>query len=151
MGKTKQDAEDLFLEKWNDFGWPNSGIVRQYRFHPVRRWTFDFAFPSKRVAIEVDGRGRHQTVVGVRRDCEKSNEAALMGWCVLRIPTSDLRGKDRYGEPLVEKFIELVNCILTLRDDYDTYGMDQKVEGLPAMPPSQECKSPRPLQRKDPR
>src|SRR5690606_39740371 len=37
--------------------------VREYRFHPERRWRFDFAWPDLRVAAEVEGGihigGRH--------------------------------------------------------------------------------------------
>ena len=29
-------------------------VVAEYRFHPGRDWRFDFAIPSRRVAIEVD-------------------------------------------------------------------------------------------------
>jgi very-short-patch-repair endonuclease len=64
-------------------------FVREYRFHPDRLWRFDFAFPGQRVAVEIDGRGRHQTVDGVRKDCEKLNEAARLGWRVLRFPATD--------------------------------------------------------------
>lgn len=64
-------------------------FVRELRFHDERRWRFDFAFPEQRVAVEIDGRGRHQTVDGVRKDCEKMNEAARLGWRVLRFPATD--------------------------------------------------------------
>lgn len=29
-------------------------VVAEYRFHPSRDWRFDFAIPSRRVAIEVE-------------------------------------------------------------------------------------------------
>jgi len=65
------------------------GPVPEYRFHPVRRWRFDFAWPSSSrggVAVEVDGGqwraggGRHNT----DPDREKLNTAAALGWRVLR-------------------------------------------------------------------
>lgn len=68
---------------------PGWDLTREFRFHPERRWRFDVAFPSQRLAIEVDGRGRHQTVAGVRADCEKHNEAVRLGWRVLRFPATD--------------------------------------------------------------
>lgn len=114
---TKLTAEETFLEKWNEFGYPNSDIVRELHFHPTRRWRFDFAFPSRKVAIEVSGRGRHQTVVGVRNDSEKNNAAVRLGWVVLYIPTSDIRGRNKFGESLLELFIELVCEILDQRVD----------------------------------
>jgi very-short-patch-repair endonuclease len=61
--------------------------TREYRFHPRRRWRFDFAWPRYKVAVEVDGgiysRGRHVRGSGFERDAEKRNAAVLAGWRVL--------------------------------------------------------------------
>jgi very-short-patch-repair endonuclease len=61
----------------------------EVRFHPVRRWRFDFAWPELMLALEIDGgiyvRGRHVTPVGFRKDCEKLNTALTLGWRVLRV------------------------------------------------------------------
>ena len=67
--------------------------VAEYRFHPVRRWRFDFAYPSQKLAIEVEGgtwtNGRHSRAKGFESDCEKYNTAQMMGWTVLRF-TGDM-------------------------------------------------------------
>jgi len=67
------------------------GFEREYRFHPVRRWRFDFANPEIKLALEVEGatwaQGRHTRGSGFEKDCEKYNTAALMGWRVLRFPS----------------------------------------------------------------
>ena len=64
----------------------------EYRFHPVRLWRFDFALPDYKTAIEIEGatwtQGRHTRGKGYQNDCEKYNAATLMGWKVLRYPTS---------------------------------------------------------------
>jgi len=61
--------------------------AREYRFHPRRRWRFDFAWPLYKVAVEVDGgiycRSRHVRGTGFERDAEKRNAAVLAGWRVL--------------------------------------------------------------------
>lgn len=61
--------------------------AREFRFHPKRRWRFDFAWPLYRAAVEVDGgiysRGRHVRGSGFERDAEKRNAAVLAGWRVL--------------------------------------------------------------------
>ena len=61
--------------------------AREYRFHPKRRWRFDFAWPLYKVAVEIDGgiysRGRHVRGSGFERDAEKGNTAVLAGWRVL--------------------------------------------------------------------
>lgn len=60
----------------------------EHRFHPVRRWRFDFAWPGVMLALEIEGgtwsAGRHVRGRGFEEDCEKHNEAALCGWRVLR-------------------------------------------------------------------
>lgn len=66
----------------------------EYRFHDKRRWRFDFAIPSKMIAVEVEGgvyqQGRHTRGTGFRADTEKYNTATVMGWRVLRFATQDL-------------------------------------------------------------
>jgi very-short-patch-repair endonuclease len=87
--KPTTDAAKYFERAWNLDPLPGSDMTREYRFHPTRKWRFDVAFPSVKLAIEIDGRGYHQTIVGVRADHEKQNAAVLMGWRVMRFPACD--------------------------------------------------------------
>ena len=68
--------------------------VREYRFDMARRWRFDYAIPSHRVALEVEGgawtQGRHTRPQGFLNDMEKYNAAALQGWRVLRTTPAQL-------------------------------------------------------------
>lgn len=69
--------------------------VREHRFHPTRRWRFDFAFPDQMLAVEIEGgvyiNGRHNRGSGFIADMEKYNEAALLGWKVLRFDGGSVR------------------------------------------------------------
>lgn len=69
-------------------------LVEEHQFHPSRTWRFDFAIPSRKVAIEVEGGvwngGRHFRPEGYLRDMEKYNEAAAAGWLVIRTVPVDL-------------------------------------------------------------
>ncbi len=69
--------------------------VREFRFHPERRWKFDFAWPARKLAVECEGGifsgGRHTRGAGYAADLVKYNEAALAGWCVLRFSTDQIR------------------------------------------------------------
>jgi hypothetical protein len=53
-----------------------------------RKWRLDWAWPDRRVAIEIDGggyvQGRHHRAAGFSEDCVKLNTAAIEGWIVLR-------------------------------------------------------------------
>jgi len=66
---------------------------REHVFAKPRRWRFDFAWPDRKLAAEVEGgtwvRGRHSRGAGMRKDADKYNQAAIMGWYVLKL-TSDM-------------------------------------------------------------
>lgn len=78
-------------------------VEKEYRFHPERKWRFDYAIPAIRLAIEVEGGvwtgGRHTSSKGFLGDMEKYNEAALLGWCLIRTTPDQL---------LTRKTIELI-------------------------------------------
>lgn len=66
-------------------------FVTEYRFDnrdKPRNWRFDFAWPDRRVAVEVEGgvwsNGRHTRGQGFISDTEKYNAAVMQGWRVLR-------------------------------------------------------------------
>lgn len=78
-------------ERLDSGRYPIFTLEREYRFHPSRRWRFDFAIPEHMVAIEIEGgtwaRGRHTRGDGYEKDCEKYNTAAFLGWRVFRFTT----------------------------------------------------------------
>lgn len=63
-------------------------IVPEYKFHPTRKWRFDYAIPAERIAIEIEGgiwlQGRHNRPLTMIKDFEKYNEAAKLGWRLLK-------------------------------------------------------------------
>lgn len=83
------------------------GCVRQYAFHPVRKWLIDFAWPFYRtpdfaticLALEINGgtylqgarRGAHSRGSRQRKDYEKWSELSLMGWTLILVDTVDVR------------------------------------------------------------
>lgn len=70
---------------------------KEFKFHPVRKWRFDYAFPEHKIALEVEGGvwtgGRHTSPKGFLGDIEKYNTATLMGWRVFRTTPDDLYKK----------------------------------------------------------
>jgi len=67
----------------------------EFRFHPTRRWRFDFAWPEDMLAVEINGavytHGRHTRGKGAEGDYEKLNEAILLGWSVLQFSTGQVK------------------------------------------------------------
>ncbi len=71
--------------------------VKEFKFHPVRKWRFDYAVPEHKIALEVEGGvwtgGRHTSPKGFLGDIEKYNTATLMGWRVFRTTPDELYRK----------------------------------------------------------
>lgn len=65
------------------------GFVREYRFHPKRKWRADFKLLYGPILIECEGstwaNGRHNRGSGFEADTEKYNTAATLGYAVLRV------------------------------------------------------------------
>ena len=99
---SKSAAEQAFEASWKAVEPNGADTTREHRFHPTRQWRFDFAWPSQKLAVEIDGRGRHQTVVGVRADCEKMNEAIRLGWRVLRFPATDYKKAGEWAATVID-------------------------------------------------
>lgn len=63
-------------------------FVEELRFHDQRKFRFDWAIPSLKIAIEYEGtvseKSRHTTIKGYSNDTTKYNLATINGWRVLR-------------------------------------------------------------------
>lgn len=70
----------------------------EFPFHASRKWRFDFVIgqggTDQTVALEVEGGvftgGRHTRGSGFVKDLEKYNEAAALGWRIIRCQPKDL-------------------------------------------------------------
>ncbi|WP_257993592.1 DUF559 domain-containing protein [Cupriavidus pauculus] len=86
-------GEEIFANQVKSSGL--TGQEREYRFDPIRMWRFDFAWPARRLAVEVEGGtwtgGRHTRGSGYQADLEKYNAAAAQGWTVLRFTTDQVK------------------------------------------------------------
>lgn len=88
-----------------------SGLVREFRFHPKRKWLIDFAYPDKKIGIEVHGGiwngkfGGHTSGSGRMRDMEKMNEASLLGWRIIEVASNHI--KNGQAIEWLKKLIEI--------------------------------------------
>lgn len=79
-----------------------NGYEREHRAFDERRWRLDFAWPDRKIGVEIQGgtrgfyqmqkdkagiprrvrvpAGRHQTPDGFEKDCEKHNAHTQAGW-----------------------------------------------------------------------
>jgi hypothetical protein len=98
---TKQDQLLLIMKEV--FG-PGE-VETEWRFHATRRWRFDFAVPSRRIAVEYQGHGKmaggsghvggHASVTGLSGDAEKFNAAEILGWRLILFTALHFQEKDR--------------------------------------------------------
>lgn len=74
----------------------------EHKFHPTRKWKFDFAFVHHKIAVEIEGGvwtgGRHTRGSGFVKDMEKYNAATELGWRILRYTPSDLGKSATYDQ-----------------------------------------------------
>jgi very-short-patch-repair endonuclease len=89
----RANAADGLVTQIKQLGWREP--VREHRFHHVRMWRFDLAWPDYHLAVEVDGGGfvggRHGRGMGIEKDCEKLAHAVIDGWRVMRVTPTQIR------------------------------------------------------------
>jgi len=95
-----QQARSLFLAACKAQGLPEP--VPEWKFHPHRNWRFDWAIPCRKVALEIEGgvfmkEGGHRGMSRFLRDMEKYNEAALLGWVVIRVTTDQVKSGEVFA------------------------------------------------------
>ncbi len=94
MAKSELEAEFEFHLKALKIKQPE----REYTFARPRRWRFDFCWVDEKIAAEVEGGiwtgGRHVTGKGFQLDCEKYNQAQLLGFQVYRFTPSHIARGD---------------------------------------------------------
>jgi len=76
-------------------------VVKEYKFHPTRRWRADYAILEHKIIIEVEGGvwtgGRHTSGAGFTKDMEKYNNATALGWSIIRVTPKTLISGDTIG------------------------------------------------------
>ena len=88
-------------------------VVKEHIFHPSRKWRFDYAVPTHKIALEVEGgvwtRGRHTRPQGFLGDVEKYNAGTLLGWRIFRVTPDDLMSTETLN--LIKQAVLGVNNI----------------------------------------
>ncbi|MGH8959208.1 MAG: type IV toxin-antitoxin system AbiEi family antitoxin domain-containing protein [Acidimicrobiia bacterium] len=83
MGESELEMHGLrLLREW---GFPDPKLQYPLPWRSARKGRVDFAYPSVRLIIEVDGRRWHSTLDAFEEDRLRDNHAQLAGWRVLRI------------------------------------------------------------------
>ena len=104
-------------------------IVMEHKFHPVRRWRFDYAIPEIKLAIEYNGHSGfvgksgasgHSSIKGLTNDAEKLNSAIGCGWRVLQFTALHFRYKDRETHNLKDIRETIMNCLAAMKTEQES-------------------------------
>ena len=95
--------------------------VHEHRFHETRMWRFDLAVPEIKLAVEYHGHSGftggkvsgHSTIKGLTNDCEKINQARLLGWTVFAFTTLHFKEGDRIKHKLTSPTLTIESWLKT--------------------------------------
>jgi very-short-patch-repair endonuclease len=88
---TESELETLFIRLVRRHHLPRPSKQHEIRVSGRVVARVDFAYPARRVAIEVDGYRWHSGKAAWQRDRARSNELVTMGWIALRFTWDDIR------------------------------------------------------------
>lgn len=100
----------------------------EFRFHPVRRWRFDYAVPEIRLAVEYNGHAgfvkaggmsRHGSIIGMTGDCEKMNSAIAGGWRVLAFTALHFKYSDQVKHKLTPVRETIMNTLAAMQAEIE--------------------------------
>jgi very-short-patch-repair endonuclease len=104
MTKSALELDFMFQIKSMKLSMPET----EYLFHSVRKWRFDYAWPDRKIAVEIEGGiwtgGSHTRGVRFIQDCEKYNTATAMGWKIFRLASNQI--KDGSAIEFMENILE---------------------------------------------
>lgn len=121
---TSGDANKLMIRQTLDTIFGAERVDTEFRFHPVRRWRFDFAVPEIRLAVEYNGHGgfvkaggisRHGSITGMTGDAEKLNAAIGQGWRVLQFTALHFKAADRMKHNLTDVRGTIMNAMAAMQ------------------------------------
>ncbi len=118
--KPKVDYKVPLLDHLEDLATRhNLKLGMEHRFHPVRRWRFDYAFPQIKVAVDYDGvmfrSVGHNSLEKIIKDMERSNHAQLCGWDIYKANAKTVQNKEFFAiiEEAVSNAVDEAECDYT--------------------------------------
>ncbi len=87
LGHNRHLSEPSYPEKWwkavidNEFN--DTNYEQEYRFH---RFSIDFAWVDKKIALEIDGEQHYRFEENIERDKRKDKILEDAGWTIIRVP-----------------------------------------------------------------
>jgi len=108
IGKSRWNNEQSFPEKFFEKVINNEFNDKNYETeYPIEIYSFDFAWPLKKKAIEIDGQ-QHQRFEEYKLRDEKKNEIAKQqGWTILRLVWREVFKNPKHWIKIANEFVGL--------------------------------------------
>ena len=107
IGMSRWNNEPSYPEKFFMEVIENEFLDKEYeREFPISIWSFDFAWPHLKKAIEIDGEQHERFEEYKERDQRKDKYAAENGWQVLRISWKEMYKDTKYWIQISKDFIQ---------------------------------------------
>lgn len=79
--------------------------VREYRFDSVRRWRIDFAWPERKLAVEIES-SVHRIKSRFAGDISKYNALSFGGWVLFRFTAQQVKRGEAID--MVKKYLNRI-------------------------------------------
>ena len=114
--QVESHLEERFFSSWNQT-FPLHTPIREYHFHPTRKFRFDFCWPTRKIAVEVQGQGPgHNSLPGMTQDYDKHLSALLLGWRVVFLTSRHLSPKR------IDTTLLLISRLLNIQEEKKPIG-----------------------------
>ena len=78
---------------------PVNQPVREYVFHPMRKWRIDFCWPDQKLAVEIES-SVHRIKSRFASDLDKYNALQKDGWTLLRYSAKMVKSGEAINDVL---------------------------------------------------
>jgi hypothetical protein len=122
------EQNKLYLETILKRLFGDNNVVMEHKFHPTRKWRFDYAIPDAKLAFEYQGHSGlttgkasgHSSVIGLTNDCEKFNQARAHGWTVICFTAFYFQYRDRIRHKLTDPESTIMQVIAQMQDEKES-------------------------------
>jgi len=123
------DGNKLIIFRTLETMFGPESVKPEFRFHPVRRWRFDYAIPDIKLAVEYNGHGgfvkaggisRHGSIIGMTNDAEKMNSAIADGWRVLTFTALHFSASERFKRNLTDFRTTVMNAVAGMQNEIES-------------------------------
>lgn len=78
--------------------------IKFYEEYHIGKWFLDFAWPDRKIGLEIDG-AQHEWTERKQSDAEKDSYCQSLGWTILRLKWSDICNNTQQAIAVIKEFV----------------------------------------------